>query len=89
MWVMTLFSTAAMAFDVSLLALESVFKKANRFTLILWLTPVIYLAGMQPQNLLEIRIFGEWISYAGIGFGMVVPTLLLLLSLLRRRKKSA
>ncbi|MEK5164092.1 endospore germination permease [Paenibacillus sp. FSL R5-0527] len=88
-WVMTLFSTAAMAFDVSLLALESVFKKANRFTLILWLTPVIYLAGMQPQNLLEIRIFGEWISYAGIGFGMVVPTLLLLLSLLRRRKKSA
>lgn len=78
-----MFNTAAMAFDVSLQAFEAVFKKAKRTTLAFWLGPIIFLIVMQPQNLIEIQQFGEWISYVGIGLGMIFPTLLLLLSLLR------
>lgn len=88
-WVLTLFNTAAMAFDVSLLALEAIFKKARRTTLAFWLGPFLFLVVMQPQNLIEIRQFGEWISYVGIGLGMIYPTLLLLLSIMRGVKGSA
>ncbi|MBW4838584.1 MAG: spore germination protein [Paenibacillaceae bacterium] len=88
-WVLTLFSTAAMAFDVTIQALEAVFKKAKRITLAIWLSPIVFLIVMQPQNLIEIQRFGEWISYAGIGLGMLLPTILLLLSLLRGVKGRA
>ncbi|MGG6313303.1 GerAB/ArcD/ProY family transporter [Paenibacillus macerans] len=88
-WVITLFNTAAMAFDVSLQALESVFKKAKRITLTLWLSPPVFLIVMQPQNLWEITVFGEWISYAGVCFAMVIPAFLLLIALLRGVKGHA
>ncbi|MNP80394.1 hypothetical protein D3C76_1784870 [compost metagenome] len=78
-----------MAFDVSLLALEAIFKKARRTTLAFWLGPFLFLVVMQPQNLIEIRQFGEWISYVGIGLGMIYPTLLLLLSIMRGVKGRA
>ncbi|WP_068785458.1 GerAB/ArcD/ProY family transporter [Paenibacillus phocaensis] len=88
-WVLTLFNTASMAYDVALQALEAVFKKAKRITLAFWLGPLIFLVVMQPQNLIEIQQFGEWISYAGIGLGMILPTMLLLLSILRGVKGRA
>lgn len=88
-WVLTLFSTAAMSFDVALLGLEAVFKKAKRTALAIGLAPLIYLMAMQPQNLSELALFGEWISYAGIGLSMVLPTLLLLLAFMRGGKGRA
>jgi spore germination protein len=82
-WAMTLFNTAAMAFDVSLLALSSVFPKPKRMTFILFLCPIIYLVALQPQNIKEIDIFGHWISYMGLLIGWSVPALLLLIAKLR------
>lgn len=82
-WVMTLFSTAAMAFDVTLLALCSIFKKIKRMKLIFILTPIIYIIAMTPQNFIEISTFGLYISYSGIVLSMVIPSLLLIIAKLR------
>nr|WP_229263893.1 GerAB/ArcD/ProY family transporter [Cohnella cholangitidis] len=82
-WVMTLFNTAAMAFDVTIVAARSVFPKTQRITWIVFLCPVIYLLSMQPRNVKELEIFGQWISYAGIVIGWGFPILLLLLAKLR------
>ena len=82
-WVLSLFCTAAMAFDVCLQALKSVFPKVKRISLVLWLSPLIFIILMQPQNLIEVTIFGRWISYAGLGFSVLIPSLLLLLAQLR------
>jgi len=82
-WVMTLFTTAAMAYDVTLLALKSVFNKVNRMTLIFILSPIMYIIAMTPQNVLELSIFGEWISYIGIILSMVIPVLLLIIAKIR------
>jgi len=82
-WVMTLFTTAAMAYDITLLALNAVFKKVKRMTLIFILSPIMFIIAMVPQNVLELAIFGELISYIGIGFGMFFPVLLLLIAKLR------
>lgn len=88
-WILTLFNSAAMAFDVSLSAIEAVFSKAKRMALAIGLGPILFLIIMQPQNIDELQLFAEWISYAGIGVGMVVPTLLLLLAILRGVKGRA
>jgi len=85
-WVMTLFNTAAMAFDVTIIALKTVFPKRKRMTWILALSPIIYLVAMQPQNVKEIDTFGKWISYAGLVVGWGFPTVLLLIAKLRRIK---
>ncbi|MFB9274761.1 GerAB/ArcD/ProY family transporter [Cohnella cellulosilytica] len=76
-WVVTLFNTAAMAFDVTVLALKGLFPGTQRMTWVIWLCPLIYLVAMQPQSVTEIDIFGEWISYAGIVIGWGLPAILL------------
>jgi spore germination protein len=82
-WVMTLFSTAAMAFDVTLLALGSIMKKVQRIHFIFILSPIVYLIAMSPQNLLEVTSFGNVISYTGIVFSMAIPAVLLIIALIR------
>jgi spore germination protein len=77
-WVMTLFSTAAMAFDVTLLALCAIFKRIKRMTFIFVLTPIIYIIAMTPQNFNEFSTFGLYISYLGIVLSMIIPSLLLI-----------
>lgn len=85
-WVMTLFNTASMAFDVTIVALRELMPKLKRITAVVVLCPVVYLIAMQPQNVKEIDLFGEWISYSGLVIGWGMPTLLLLVAILRRKK---
>ncbi|WP_373231192.1 endospore germination permease [Cohnella sp.] len=88
-WVMTLFNTASMAFDVTILGLMSVFKKAKRMPLILFLSPLMYIIIMLPQNIKEIASFGEWISYAGIPVAFLLPLGLFLTAKIRGVKGNA
>jgi spore germination protein len=88
-WVMTLFNTAAMAFDVTIIALRSVFPKPQRMTWIILLCPIVYLIAMQPQSVKEIDTFGEWISYAGLAIGWGLPAFMLAVAKMRRIKGNA
>ncbi|WP_139787137.1 GerAB/ArcD/ProY family transporter [Cohnella massiliensis] len=88
-WVMSLYCTAVMAFDVTLIALQSVFPKASRMSLIFLLTPFVFLVAMQPTNLQEVRLFSEWISYLGIIVAWVFPAFLLIAAKARRVKPDA
>lgn len=88
-WVMTLFNTASLAFDVAILGLMSVFKKAKRMNLVLIVAPLMYLIIMQPQNYREIAAFGEWISYSGLVLALFVPLMLLLTAKIRGVKGNA
>jgi len=82
-WVMTLFSTAALALDVTIIALRSVFPGPDRMTWIFWLSPVIYLITMQPQNAAEIDAFGKWIGYTGLALGWCIPAIVLAVAAIR------
>lgn len=82
-WVMTLFNTAAMAFDVALIAVTSVFPKFKKITLIFIFAPIIYLSGMFPPNLVAVFEVGKWLSYSGIFFAMIIPAMLLAIAKLR------
>lgn len=82
-WIMTLFNTSVMTFDLVLLALGSMFRQVKKITWILVLSPLMYLVAMTPQNLIEFFTLGKWISYIGFGLEMIIPTLLLLIAQFR------
>ncbi|WLD92751.1 endospore germination permease [Alkalihalobacillus sp. AL-G] len=82
-WIMAIFITTTMAFDVTLIALSSLFKKIKKRTWIIMITPVIYLAAMLPQSYAELGKFGSFISYTGLTMSVVVPTCLLIMAKLR------
>ncbi|TBL81121.1 GerAB/ArcD/ProY family transporter [Paenibacillus thalictri] len=86
-WVMTLFSTAAMGLCVVIMALQAMMGKVRKLTLLYCATPVCYLIAMSPQDQQQMNTFGKWVSYAGILMGMVVPAMLLVLFKMRGGKQ--
>ncbi|MBM7571032.1 GerAB/ArcD/ProY family transporter [Aquibacillus albus] len=87
-WIMAIFNTAAMAYDVSLLAARSIFKKVKKKTLIFIFSPIIFLAAMFPQNLNEIRTMATYISYSSLFVVVFIPIVLLVIAKLRGIKGS-
>ncbi|MFD2924125.1 GerAB/ArcD/ProY family transporter [Halobacillus naozhouensis] len=82
-WVMALFTSSIVFFDVSVVALNSLFKKVKKITLILVLAPVIFLVGMMPQDRLHLSKFSEILGYGGITVSIVIPTILLIVAKMR------
>lgn len=79
-WIMTVFNTASMALDVSIVCARSVFKSLKKPTAIMGLVPLIYLICMFPQDVGEVSAFGQWLSYAGSVLIGIVPISLLLIA---------
>jgi spore germination protein len=88
-WIMTIFNTTAMAYDICLIALGSVFKKVKKMTWILALSPIIYIIAMTSQDLLELDTMGQWVSYSIFVYSVFIPLLLLLILKLRGVKGHA
>ncbi|WP_121604602.1 endospore germination permease [Virgibacillus sp. Bac332] len=88
MWIMSIFNTTAMSFDVTVFALESI-SKLKKIQLVYILTPLIYLIGMFPQDLITVVQLGEFVSYYGILITLFVTVLLVIMSLIKRRRSNA
>lgn len=82
-FIMTIFNTTVMSFDVSILALGYVFKNVKKMTWIFTLSPIIYLIAVIPQDQNEINIFSEWTAYFNMAYVMIIPILLLGIAHLR------
>ncbi|MBP3950493.1 GerAB/ArcD/ProY family transporter [Bacillus suaedae] len=83
-WIMTLFNTTAMAFDVAVIALKSILPKIKRTILISVLSPIIYMIAFFPRNMVQVEKMGEWMSYSGLFMSMTVPLLILIIAKIRR-----
>lgn len=88
-WVMTVFNSVSMAFDISVVTLNSMFKKIKRFPLILTLSPILYMLSMMPQDLEQVTILGEWIGLFAVITGIIIPILLLWIAKIRGVKGHA
>jgi spore germination protein len=82
-WVMTIFNTSTIAFDVLMMSLQSLFKKAKKSTWILVIIPVIYFLSMMPQDILQLRLVGDAIGYSGLVVGIFIPLLLIIVAHLK------
>jgi spore germination protein len=82
-WIMAIFNTASIAFDVALLAIGSLFKRIKKITFIFIFTPIIYLIAMLPQNFNEVQVFQKFIIFSGTILIILLPIVLLLLAKVR------
>lgn len=79
-WIMTIFNTTVMSYDLVIMSLSSVFKSIRKITWVLILAPVIMVLSMLPETTMELNAFGTLISLSGIFFGVVVPTVLFIIA---------
>lgn len=82
-WIMAIFNTASLSFDIALMAVGSLFQKVKKITIIFILAPIIYLISMFPQDSIEVTKLADYLSYSSIVIAMLLPTGLLLLAKLR------
>lgn len=82
-WIMTIFNTCAMWLDIAILNLASIFRRLQKITLIIIVSPFIYLISMLPQNLAQFLAFGDRLTYFGMVVAYLLPILLLLIAKLR------
>ncbi|WP_249871711.1 GerAB/ArcD/ProY family transporter [Oceanobacillus saliphilus] len=75
-WIMAIFNTTALAFDVSVMALNSIFPKVDKLKIIFVLSPIVFFLAMIPNTYLEIGLFGRYVSYFGWGFVGVILIIL-------------
>jgi spore germination protein len=87
-WIMTIFNTCTIWFDLALSTLRSMFTRLSKFAWILILSPIVYLIAMTPQNLIQFFAFGDRLSYFGAVIAYVIPVLLLAIAKLRGVKDS-
>lgn len=85
-WIMALFNTTALYYDVTVIALTSVFTKFTKVTVVISIAPIIFITGMLPQDFNGLTKMAEYLSYTGIVMAFVIPTFLLLIAKLRRIK---
>lgn len=83
-WLMTIFNTATMAYDIALMSFRSILKKGKKMVYFSIMSPVVYLVSMFPPTLVDFFKFTSYISYAGIFFAMILPVILLLVAKIRR-----
>ncbi|TCP30033.1 spore germination protein [Scopulibacillus darangshiensis] len=79
-WIMTIFSTASIFFDVSVMAVNSIFKKAKKVIIIFILAPLIYLIGMLPKSFIEVTNFGHFLGLMGFITSAIIPGSLFLIA---------
>jgi len=75
-WVTAIFTTTMMAFDVAVLALQSIFSKVNKRNIVFSLSPFILFLSMIPDNYLEMQNIGDFFSYYSYGLAIFVALLL-------------
>lgn len=87
-WLMAIFTSAVMAFDVAVLAINSILRKTAKIKIILTLVPIQYYISMFPQDFIQVSTFGEVLSYILIIFTISVTILLIAIAKVRGVKGS-
>lgn len=87
-WIMTVFNTAAMIFDITVLAIHSIFKGMKKITIILIISPFVYLINMLPQDYEQLREFGSFITLSGMIVTILSIVVLLIIAKIRGVKAS-
>lgn len=85
-WTLGVFTTAIMAFDIALLALQSLFKRIKKIHLIFMLSPILYYISMIPKNTSEIVLYGDYLASFLYIYGYVVAILLFIVLKARKGK---
>ncbi|HEX7064698.1 MAG TPA: endospore germination permease [Bacillales bacterium] len=82
-FMMTIFNTASMAFDVVIICLSSMFRRVKKVVWVLILSPLIYILAMTPQSVVEMAMSRSILVMFAFAFSLVVPVSLLMIAKFR------
>lgn len=83
-WTMGVFAATIIAFDVAILALNSIFKRMKKIHFVLILSPIVYYLALFPKDISEVNMFGEIIRSAMVAFSSITVVALFLIAKLRK-----
>nr|WP_245837265.1 hypothetical protein [Virgibacillus phasianinus] len=82
-WIMAIFNTTAMALDIVVLCLNSIFTKTNKIKIVILLAPLVYLISMLPQNIMEVTAFGSITTDIALIYTVLVGLALFVMAKIR------
>ena len=82
-WIMAIFNTTALTFDVAVFAITSIFKKVPKIKVIFILSPLVYFAAMLPQDIVEVAALGNFVGFAAIIYTIFVVIFLFVIAKIR------
>src|SRR5699024_6951497 len=82
-WMMAIFNTVAITFDVAVYLLSSIFKRIEKKLLTFILSPIVFYISMFPQQIHQMETFGRMINHFTGYFTIVVIIGLLLIAKIR------
>lgn len=85
-WIMAIFNTTSMAFDIVVFATNSIFKRAKKIWLIFVFSPIIFAVSMLPQDTKEIDTYSTVISISWVSYTVFIILLFFLMYKIRRVK---
>ncbi|GMK45954.1 germination protein GerLB [Paenibacillus glycanilyticus] len=88
-WIMTIYNTAAMGFDLANVCLSFLFKRLTKRYRLLIIAPIAYLICMTPGDMADFTILGSIISYLAIISGILLPISLLMFGGKRKKEEKA
>lgn len=86
-WIMAIFNTTALALDVAVLSLHSIFKHTKKIKVIFIVAPIVYSISMLPQNVMEVSSFGSNISTIAVIYTVFIALVLFVVAKLRGVKR--
>lgn len=87
-WIMAIFNTTALTFDLAVFAMTSIFTKVSKVKVIFIFSPIVYLAAMIPQDIVEVASFGRFIGFSAIIYTTFVVIFLFVIAKIRGVKHS-
>lgn len=82
-WMLKIFSSAVFALDISTMIMESLFRKAKKLTILLWLSPIGFFISMLPRNEFELFHFNDLVTASMFAIIAPLPVILMLAHKLR------
>lgn len=87
-WVAAVFTTTANFFYATTLLTQQVFGRGKRIWYGLGFAPLIFWLSLQPQNIIALFDFQQYIGYAGLTLGALIPAFLLIMAFIRKKGSS-
>ncbi|MCH5584647.1 spore germination protein [Shimazuella sp. AN120528] len=84
-WILQIFTTFVTCLYVSALGFSQIFKKEIK-PFIFGLAPFMYVISLSPKNINDFFHLGDFLGYVGIAFIIVVPSIMIIIAMLRGKK---
>lgn len=84
-WSFTVLGTAGLQLYSGCIVFQNIFKNKKSNLYIYFMAPVIFIIALVPQNTPQVAEFGDKVGRLNIFFGLLLPSLIFLTSLIKRR----